>query len=61
MGAKLLTYYAFAKEQGGALFQMRLAVATGLPSTRAGDAPDSPENIKKFQDAVFQVTGKRVD
>ena len=58
MGQKLIQFYEFAKKQGGMPLQMRLAMKTGLPSSKAGEAPDSPENIAKFQAAIKEVTGQ---
>jgi len=29
-----------------------------VSSIKAGDAPDSPENIRKFQAAFKEITGK---
>jgi len=58
MGQKLLRFYELAKAEGGLQVQMRLAMKTGMASTKAGDAPDSPENIQKFKAAFREITGK---
>ena len=56
MGAKLMEYYEKAKQQGGMQATMRLAMKTTIPSTKAMDAPDSPENIAKFEEAFKEIT-----
>lgn len=58
MAAKLMKFYDLAKEAGGLPVQMRLAMATGVPSTKAGEQPDSPELIAKFKTAFKDITGK---
>ena len=58
MAAKLAKFYDLAKEAGGLPVQMRLAMATGIPSTKAGQEPDSPENVAKFKAAFKDITGK---
>lgn len=58
MAARLLQFYDLAKETGGLTIQMRLAMTTGIPSTKAGGEPDSPENIAKFKAAFKEITGK---
>ena len=55
MGEKLLKYYADAKQLGGLKAEMRLAVLTSMPGTKAGAAPDSSENIDKFEKAMQEV------
>jgi hypothetical protein len=55
MGAKLLKYYDDAKGLGGAKATMRMAMITGIPSAKAGDQPDSPELVKKFEDALATI------
>lgn len=58
MASKLLKFYDLIKQEGGLQAQMRLAVITSLPSTKAADAPDSPENLAKFKAAYKEITGK---
>ena len=58
MGAKLLKYYAFVKQNGGMQMEMRLAMKTGLPSKKAEAAPDSPDNLAKFKAAIKEILGK---
>lgn len=55
MGAKLFAFYEKAKALGGIKGQMRMAVLTRMPSARAKEAPDSPENIKKFEEALSEL------
>jgi len=52
MGQKLLEMYGAAKKLGGLNAQIRLAVLTNSPSTKALELPDSPENIEKFNKAM---------
>ncbi len=60
MGEKLLKAYDIAKDAGEVQAQMRLAMKSGLSSTKAGGEPDSPENIQKMEAALKEVTGKDV-
>lgn len=55
MGAKLISFYDEAKKIGGLKASMRLAMITKIPSTNAETEPDSPENVKKFQDAINEI------
>ena len=55
MAAKLLKFYDEAKVLGGIKAQMRLAVITHLPSTKAQIEPDTPEYIKKFELAIAEI------
>lgn len=55
MGAKILAIYEDARKLGGLKATMRLAMITLIPSSKAESEPDSPENIKKFQDALTEI------
>lgn len=55
MGAKLSQFFTDAKQLGGLKAMMRLAVLTGTPSPKAQTLPDSPENLKKFNDAMNEI------
>jgi hypothetical protein len=55
MGAKLEALYAEADRVGGMKAKVRMAMITKLTTKTAGSAPDSPENIKIFQDALAEV------
>lgn len=55
MGAQLLAIYDQAKEKGGLQAQIKLAMITKMSSKAAAEDPDSPENIKIFQDALAQI------
>ncbi len=55
MGDILLSYYEKAKQKGGLEAKMRLAMLTLMPSIKAKDAPDSVENIKKFEEALKKL------
>ncbi len=60
MGAKLAQYYALAAKQGGMPLTMRLAMKTGMASTKAAAEPDSPENLAKFYQAAKEILGPDV-
>ncbi|MGA3123508.1 MAG: hypothetical protein ABSF69_22290 [Polyangiaceae bacterium] len=55
MGAKLLAFYDQASKEFSAVGRMKLAMLTLISSVKAGDAPDSPENIKKFEAALDKL------
>jgi len=55
MGVKILEFYRQAQELGGMKGKMRLAVLTALPSILAKDRPDSPEIVKKFEEAIKEL------
>ncbi len=55
MGAKLMAFYEQAKARGGIQAKVKLAMITKLSSNDAESAPDSPENIKRFEEALKQV------
>ncbi len=55
MGEKLTKYYEEAKNLGGIKAQMRLAVITLTPLSKAKSEPDSPENIEKFEKAMEEI------
>ncbi len=58
MAERLLKYYDYIKQNGGLPAQMRLAMITCIPSTKAATEPDSPANIEKFRKAIKEITGK---
>ena len=55
MAEKLLEYYEKAKEKGGMRAQMKLEMVTRISSNKAAEEPDSPENIKVFEEALAQI------
>ncbi|MBN1435695.1 MAG: hypothetical protein JW936_01350 [Sedimentisphaerales bacterium] len=55
MGAQLLSFYDQAKAAGSLKAQMRLAMITGVPSSKAAAEPDSPDNLAKFQAAMTKI------
>ncbi|MCX7909472.1 MAG: hypothetical protein N2560_08160 [Ignavibacteria bacterium] len=55
MAEKLLEFYEKAYKLGGLKAQMRLALLTLIPSPKAKTEPDSPENIKKFENAMKEI------
>lgn len=60
MGEKLVKYYDLAAEKGGLQAKMRLAMKTGISSQKAGEEPDSPENLDKFYEAAKEIIGADV-
>jgi hypothetical protein len=58
MAERLLLYYKYIREEKGLDGQVKLAQATKMPSTKAATEPDSPENIRRFRDAIKTLTGK---
>ena len=55
MGAQLASYYQKAQEKGGLQAKVKLAMLTKMSSEQAQTAPDSPENLKLFQQAFTQL------
>lgn len=55
MAEKILQFYEEAGKMGGLKAKMRLAVLTDLPSSKAASTPDSPDNVKKFEQAMQEL------
>lgn len=55
MGNILMSYYDKANAKGGLGAQVKLAMITKIASSKAMELPDSPENIKIFEDAMKQI------
>jgi hypothetical protein len=55
MAAKLTEFYAQATKQYGVMGRMKLAMLTKISSEKAGTEPDSPQNIKLFEQAMAQL------
>ena len=55
MGDQLVAFYKKANEIGGLSARVKLATMTAIPSQQAQSAPDSPENIRKFQEAIAKL------
>ncbi len=58
MAEKLMRYIQWANEQGGMTAKVQLAQATKMPSAKAALEPDSPENLKLFQEALRKLFNK---
>jgi hypothetical protein len=58
MAAKLVKYYELIQGLGGTKAKMRMAMATGVGSIIAAEAPDSPENLAKFRKAYKDIAGQ---
>lgn len=57
MAEKLVSYYQFVKEKGGQDAVMRLSMKTAISESRAKTAPDSPELVEKFKEAIKGLVG----
>ena len=55
MAEKLMQFYEDASKLGGLKAKMRLAILTSIPSSKAESAPDSPENIRIFEQAIKEI------
>jgi hypothetical protein len=55
MGAKLVDYYERANTLGGLKAKMRLAMLTLMPGNKAEEAEDSPDILKKFEEAFKEL------
>ena len=55
MGAKLVELYTMAEKEGGLKAKLKMAMFTKMSLNAAEEAPDSPENIKLFQDALQRI------
>ena len=55
MGKLLLGMYDEAKKIGGLSAQIKLAVHTKLPSSKAAEVPDSPENVSLFRESLNKL------
>ncbi len=55
MGQKLESFYKEVAKIGGLKAKMRLAVLTSISSAKAPGAPDSAENVAKFEKAMQEI------
>ena len=55
MGKVLASYFNMAKEKGGLVAQMKLAIITKMSKEKALQAPDSQENIKLFEEVIRKL------
>ncbi len=55
MGMILASYFDKAKASGGIAAQVKLAMLTKMAKATALQAPDSPDNIKIFDEAIKQI------
>lgn len=54
MGAQLEAIFAEVIQQGVAA-RVKFAMLTKMSSTQAAVADDSPENVKRFKDALLEM------
>jgi hypothetical protein len=57
MGERLVEYYEYAGNKGQLLLQIKLAMKTCMALPDAKVAPDSPENVAMFYDALRELVG----
>lgn len=55
MGKQLVEMYDEAKKIGGLSAQIKLAILTRMPSTKALEAPDNEDNITSFRKALAAI------
>lgn len=55
MGAVLVSYFEKAKAAGGLAAAVKLAMLTKMSQINAGQAPDSPDNVKIFEEAMKKL------
>jgi hypothetical protein len=55
MAQQLAAFYDKAKTLGGMKAQMRLAMISQIPSSKAASEPDSQESIQKFKQAMLEI------
>jgi hypothetical protein len=51
----MVKYYDYAMQKGGITLQMRLAIKTGVTSGNAKTAPDTPDQVAKFQSVLKEL------
>lgn len=55
MGQQLTAFYEKAQEKAGVGGKVKLAMITRMAAGKAAEEPDSPENIKMFQEALAKI------
>ncbi|MFH0870738.1 MAG: hypothetical protein V1866_06820 [archaeon] len=55
MGEILANYFQRAAARGGLNAQVKFAMLTKMSGKKAREAPDSPENIKMFDEAIAKL------
>lgn len=55
MGAHLVGYFEKIGAERGSAGRMKLAMLTLVSSAKASNEPDSPENIRKFEEAMAKI------
>jgi hypothetical protein len=57
MGDRLLKYFDWIKGKSGMQGQMRLAMKSGMSSTKAATEADSDANLQKVHAAAKEIAG----
>jgi hypothetical protein len=55
MAQKLAAAFQRAKDEGGFLAQVRLAMLTKMTLEKALKEPDTPENVKLFEECLVKL------
>jgi hypothetical protein len=55
MGEVLEAYFEKVKAKGGLVAQVKLAMITKMSLQKAKQAPDSPDNIALFEEALSKI------
>jgi len=58
MGERLMRYYQYVAEEAGMKGKFKLAQLTKIPAIHAATMNDTPEVLRRFANAVKEVTGK---
>ena len=58
MGQRLAKLYEYAEKNGGIQVKMRIAMKTGVSSTKAAEIPDTDDLIAKARAVIKESTGK---
>jgi hypothetical protein len=55
MGVKLTAFFEQANKEFGPIGRMKLAMLTQIASAKAETEADSPDNVRKFEQAMVQM------
>jgi len=58
MGQKITDIFEAVMKEGGLTARMRVSMIANIPSAKAAETPDTPENITKLKNAYKEVLGK---
>jgi hypothetical protein len=55
MGMRLVSIYDAAEKEFGFMGRMKLAMLTKIPSAKASQEADSPDNVRTFEQALLRL------